>query len=198
MESEKSAVASAAERFFRLYAKQCLSPDEDSLLALLESLHGLNDKLRKGEQTSLFGSAEFTALKALRNLFHHEKELLHRIRIVPAAQFPISTDLLILCLVDRVLVDQAFDKMPTEDRLRARGTLKWYGRVVNIQPCIFNVAVDVYEVLMPLNLDLRAKDFLEFQECYLFEQENGYTHRVSGDLICLAGDVDAIFKTTFE
>ena len=74
MTGRENSAAAAADRFFRLYAKHCREPDDDSLLSLLESLHGLNDKLKLAEGVDLFASGAFTALRAMRNLFHHEAE----------------------------------------------------------------------------------------------------------------------------
>src|SRR5205085_1814046 len=94
------------------------------------------------------------ALRALRNLFHHEAELVHEVRIVPAAKLPpIVSDLPLLCLVKRPLVERAVDSEVKRDRGkhgsdyrdRMVRPFKWYGSVVNIQPCLFNAAVDVFE-----------------------------------------------------
>jgi len=193
-----NSAAAAADRFFRLYAKHCREPDEDSLLALLESLHGLNDKLKLAEGGDLFASGAFTALKALRNLFHHEAELVHQVKVVPAASFPtLSTDLMIMCLVQRPLVEQAFTRLNESQRDIARGALKWYGPVVNIQPRLFNVAVDVYELVRPLYLDLKSPDFLAFLDSYEHEEQQGHGHRVSGDIVSRAGDVNGVLQAIF-
>lgn len=82
-------VNAAADRFFRTYARHCLEPDEDTLFAFLDALHSFNDKLRKAGKGDLFGSADFMALKALRNLFHHEMELLHEVKIIPVENVPL-------------------------------------------------------------------------------------------------------------
>jgi len=52
----------------------------------------------------------FRALKALRNLFHHEVELLSRVKIVSSGQLPITTDLLFLCLIERKLALEAVEQ----------------------------------------------------------------------------------------
>src|SRR5436305_14923307 len=75
-------VDAAADRFFRAYHAHCTMPDEDTLFNLLNALHSFNDKLRKATRHDLFGSINFQALKALRNLLHHESELMNRVKVV--------------------------------------------------------------------------------------------------------------------
>lgn len=85
----------AIDRFFRSYFNHCVAPDEETLLNLLNALHGLQDKLQKDAGRHLFASGNFIALKALRNLFHHQTELIHDIRIIPVEDLPpMMTDLL--------------------------------------------------------------------------------------------------------
>ncbi len=84
----KKTTVVAADRFFRGYHRHCMRPDEDSLFDLLNALHSLNDKLKKSGQGNLFSSASFAALRSLRNLFHHQAELLHDIKLVHSAGIP--------------------------------------------------------------------------------------------------------------
>ena len=49
----------AIDRFFRSYLNHCVAPDEDTLLNLLNALHGLSDKLQKDVGQNLFGSGKF-------------------------------------------------------------------------------------------------------------------------------------------
>ena len=94
----------ATDRFFRSYAQHCIAPDHDTLFNMLSALHSLNDKFGKSKMRNLFGSRNFTALKALRNLFHHQTELLHEVKIIPVQDLPpLTTDLLIVCLVEKRL-----------------------------------------------------------------------------------------------
>lgn len=110
---KKTTVAAAADRFFRGYHRHCMRPDEDSLFDLLNALHSLNDKLFKFGQGNLFDSAPFVALRALRNLFHHQAELLHDIRLVHVADTPnLSGDLAIVCLLHGDLIQIAADREP--------------------------------------------------------------------------------------
>jgi hypothetical protein len=145
----------AIDRFFRSYCNHCVAPDEDTLLNLLNALHGLSDKLQKDVGQNLFGSANFIALKALRNLFHHHAELIHDVKIIPVGDLPpIATDLLVVCLVPRNLIERAGAETDQKYREQVRlafDAFKWYGSIVNIQPCIFNIAVDVFELVSKLD-----------------------------------------------
>jgi hypothetical protein len=67
----------AAERFFRFYHRYCIEPDQDTLFNLLNSIHSLNDRLKKATGEHFYECYEFLTLKALRNLFHHEAELVN-------------------------------------------------------------------------------------------------------------------------
>ncbi|MCW5704979.1 MAG: hypothetical protein KIT82_20655 [Bradyrhizobium sp.] len=105
----------AIDRFFRSYFNQLQEPDPDTLLNFLNALYGLNDKLKKQAGRDLFGSANFLALKALRNLFHHHVEPVHEIKLIPLDELPpMTTDLMIVCLVPRSLIERA--QVETERR----------------------------------------------------------------------------------
>jgi hypothetical protein len=134
-------VTAAADGLFRCYAKHCLEPDPDTLFAFLNALHSFNDKLNKSKKGNLFGSVEFIALKALRNLFHHKAELVHEVRVILTADLPpISADLATACRMDRGLVERALDEDQKEPE-RFVGAFRWYGAVADIQPCVFNGTV---------------------------------------------------------
>lgn len=192
----------AGERFFRVYHKHCVKPDKDTLFNLLNSIHGLNDKVRKATGGLFFGCNEFIALKALRNLFHHEVELVNEVRIIPVEKLPLlSTDSLFLCLVPRDLVLQSFEQLERKRRAHEEGiirsTLKWYGNVVNINPCVFNFAVHVFEKLQALGVQVGGDEYAEFQARYEFEEEAGHSHFISGDIICHAGSVEQVLAVAF-
>lgn len=193
--------ASAAERFFRAYDNHCVAPDPDSLFNLLNAAHSLNDRLRREFNVNFFALKEFVALKALRNLFHHEEELVSQVRLVAAVSLPTTTDLLFLCLVRKSLVERAIAGIEKTRRSAqeplVRGALKWYGDVVNLNPCIFNFAVHVYERVRTLGLQLDCPAYAKLQQSYEFEERNGHGHFVSGDILCHAGSVEAVLKTVF-
>jgi hypothetical protein len=203
MESRSASdIHNAGERFFRLYHRHCVEPDQDTLFALLNAAHSLNDRLEKQTGSNFFGCNEFIALKALRNLLHHETELKHEIRILPVRELPlITTDLLFLCLVPRQLVERSIEqigrKRREQDEAIIRSTLKWYGNVVNINPCIFNFAVHVFEKLRSLGLELNSDEYVEFSTSYQYEAEHGHSHFVTGDIGCNVGSVEQLLAVAF-
>lgn len=197
-----SGTTAACERFFRLYYKHCVSPDRDTLFNYLNGVHSLNDKLNKSHQENFFEIEEFIALKALRNLFHHQEELLNELRIIPVQELPpITTDLLYLCLVPRALVETSINTIGAryrEDQEKIiRSILGWYGEVVNINPCIFNFSVKVFEKICDLGLDVSGEEFEEFKASYVHENERGYSHFVTGEIRCHTGSVDEVLRVAY-
>lgn len=197
-----AAAASAADRYFRCYEAHCIKPDEDTLFNLFNALHSLNDKFRKHCETDFFSVNEFVALQALRNLFHHQAELLNEIRVVAAQDLPpLTTDLLFLCLVPRGLVETAISsvgaKRKTQDEPIIREVLKWYGNVVNINPCIFNFSVHVFEKSEALGLPLVSEGYESIKNSYEFELAEGHSHFVTGDIACHVGSVEEVLSRVF-
>lgn len=196
-------VDAAADRFFRAYHVHCTTPGEDTLFNLLNALHSFHDKFQKDTGRDLFGSASFQALKALRNLFHHEGELPNRVKVIRVDNLPVITDLMVLCLIDRQTALDAIDrdlqktKRQVLDRDDIVGALKWYGAVANVNPCVFNCAVDVFEAVQQTEVAPSSPEFCEFEESYEFEEENGYSHRVTGDIQCHAGNVNEVLGQLF-
>lgn len=192
----------ACERFFRLYHKHCVSPDQDTLFNYLNSAHSLNDKLNRSHQENFFDIEEFIALKALRNLFHHQEELINELRIIPVQELPpITTDLLYLCLVPSALIESAIETIggryrDKEEKL-IRSVLNWYGEVVNINPCIFNFTVKVFEKVSDLGLDVAGKEFEELKASYTYENESGHSHFVTGAIGCNLGSVEEVLRVAF-
>ena len=192
--------AAAADQFYRAYYKHSTEPDRDTLFDLLSALHSLNDKLGKSSGTNLHGSASFTVLRKLRNLFHHEAELLHEVRLIHAADIPsVLSDLAIVCLVPRILIAQSLkDEKKQQVCDLVMATVKWYGTVADVQPCIFNIAVDVYEMIRPLGLDLRSEAYEAFHELYEDETLAGRRHHAAGVISSRTGDVDVILERLFR
>ena len=199
---DANSLNAAIDRFFRSYFNHCVAPNEDTLLNLLNALHSLNDKLQKEVGRNLFGSANFIALKALRNLFHHHTELIHEVKIIPVEDLPpMTTDLLIICLVPRALVERAraeTDKKHREQVGLAFDAFKWYGSIVNIQPCVFNVAVDVFELVAELDIAPSSETYALFLDSYRMEEKNGHDHRVTGDIWCSSGSIAEILERVFH
>lgn len=192
----------AAERYFRLYHRHCVEPDQDTLFSLLNAARSLNDRLSKELKVDFYSCNEFVPLQALRNLFHHQAELSHEVRILAAQGLPaITTDMMFLCLVSRQLVKQSIEGIPEKRRLAERktieSTLKWYGEVVNINPCLFNFSVHAYEKLSQLPISLEGAEYLDFRRSYEFETQNGHSHFVEGDISCLAGDIEVVLAKAF-
>ncbi|WP_244396063.1 hypothetical protein [Afipia carboxidovorans] len=199
-------VGLAAERFFRLYHAHCTAPSQDTLFSLLEAGHSLNDRMKRGTNLNFFDFPEFTALKCLRNYFHHQQELRHVVRLIPIANYPIVTDLAVLCLVPAKMVEAAIDETPARHleaaQKAARKVFHWYGSVVNINPSLFNFVVLAYEHLRSAEVTLSGSAFEEFEVSYRYEVENGFSHFVDGTLSTLAGSVsqllDDIMSTKFS
>lgn len=192
----------AGERFFRLYHGHCVEPDKDTLFNLLNSIHSLNDRLRRTTGEHFFNCNEFVALKALRNLFHHEAELVNEVRIIPVEKLPpVSTDLPFLCLVPSRLVLLSFEQLDRKRRAHeeeiVRSTLQWYGNVVNINPCVFNFAVHAFEKLKALGVQIGGDEYAKFRASYEFEEEAGHSHIVTGDISCHAGSVEEVLAVAF-
>jgi hypothetical protein len=191
----------AGERFFRLYHRHCVSPDDDTLFSLLTAIHSLNDKLQKATSDNFFECHEFIVLKALRNLLHHEAELINVVRSISVANLPISTDLMFLCLVPKSLVFQSIEQLDKKRRVQdeaiIRSTLKWYGNVVNINPCLFNFAVHAFEKLRAIGFKIEGDEYAEFDCSYHFEEDVGRSHFVTGDINCHAGSVEEVLSVAF-
>lgn len=170
---------------------------------LLNAAHSFNDKLKKDYNSDFFELPEFKAIKALRNLFHHEEELISEMRPINTREQPVlQSELAILCLAPRSLVERAIEGIPEKRRVKdeaaVREVLRWYGNVVDLTPCLFNFAVHVYQRLSELDLEMESESFKKFHESYIYEEEHGYSHFVSGNISCLAGDVGKVLETVFR
>ena len=188
--------SNAAERFFRLYRSHCVSPDADTLFSFLEAAHSLNDRLQISHGLDFFDIPEFSALKCLRNFFHHHQELRHVVRIVPAKSYPIVTDLIVLCLVPNAIVESAINETRGPHKEKTRRVcgvvFHWYGNVVNINPALFNFVVSAYERMIEAGISLAGEAFQEFESSYLYEKAHGHSHRVDGRLATGAGSIDEL------
>lgn len=195
----RSHATDAAARLFRAYEQHCQNADLDTLFATLNALHSLNDRLKKAINDDFHKFEEFVALKALRNLTHHAEELHSNMRVVPS---PGLSDLMALCVVRRDQVENAI--AGTEKRWRestkaaCEKVFHWYGQAVNINPCIFNFMVHVYEMLE--NVELMPDDEASntFREAYLSETENDHSHFIAGRISGRAGDIDSILSAIVE
>lgn len=186
----------AVDRVFRSYHRHSMTPDEDTLFTFLHAIHSLNDRLERGAGINLYDIEEFAALKALRNLFHHQTELLHRIRVVPIEDLDATTDLALMCIVPAELVVSAVEGVPAKHREPAKAaalkSFHWYDRAVNINPAIFNCVVKTYERVVEAGIPVQGEGFLEFSCSYLFEEANGYPHLVDGRISVHAGNIEEL------
>lgn len=192
----RSHAADAAARLFRAYQRHCIAADLDTLFATLNALHSLNDRLRKAVGDDFHKFDEFIALKALRNLTHHEEEVRSNVRVVPA---PGLSDLITLCVVRRDQVESAIagsDRRWREStKIACERTFHWYGPAVNINPCLFNFMVHAYELLEAEAVMPDDEAAWAFRESYQFEAENGYSHFVDGRISAHSADVSAILSS---
>lgn len=193
-QSDPASSFDAAERFFRLYRSHCVTPDRDTLFSFLEAAHSLNDRLKIGHGVDFFDLQEFSALKCLRNFFHHHQEMRHVVRIIPVGDYPIITDLMVLCLVPADIVESAINETRGRHKEEARqacgAKFHWYGSVVNINPALFNFVVSAYERMKAAGLSLTGEALQEFETSYLYEESHGHSHYVDGRLATRAGDID--------
>ncbi|UXS01176.1 hypothetical protein [Agrobacterium tumefaciens] len=194
----------ATDRLFRDYGRHCQAPNEDTLFHFLNSLHSFSDKLKRHRKDGLHDSPNFIGLKALRNLFHHEAELLSKISVVTDFVQPVVVELSRVCLVDRSLIERAAAGEAAQAKKFKRtpgdvvGAFRWYGQIVDIEPAVFNVAVDAYEAIKEVDVAPWSDAFQMFEESYEYENENGFEHRVTGTISCHGGNVAELLSRMHE
>ncbi|MDD2888566.1 MAG: hypothetical protein PHY66_12265 [Aliarcobacter sp.] len=194
---------SSCERLFRLYYKHNQEPDLDTLYNLLNSIHSLNDIFNRTLKDNFFESDEFIALKALRNLYHHQSEIQNEFKLIPIEDGSVFiSDLMYLCIIKKSSAEEAIQnidkKYREEERKKINKVFKWYNHVVNINPSIFNFVVKVYEKMESHGISLSTDDYLEFKNSYDFEIQNGYSHFISGDIRCHPNDMGKIYNMEFS
>ena len=94
-------------------------------------------------------------------------------------------------------IEQLNSKRRAREEEIVRSTLKWYGNIVNINPCLFNFAVHTFEKLKELAVQIGGDEYAEFQARYEFEEEAGHSHFITGDIICHAGSVEEVLTVAF-
>jgi hypothetical protein len=181
----------AVSRFFRSYYMHSTAPSADSLFNLLNSLHSLNDRLRKNSKINFFGFQEFLALKTMRNFFHHEAELPSKVTIIPLANF--AADLPFMCLTPSKYIVRACAKLSTKEAEAINSVIRFYGTVADLNPCIFNCVVKIFEKTETNGLAPKDEPaYEEFRASYEYESQNGHPHLVKGELRMLASEVPAL------
>jgi hypothetical protein len=189
----------AIGRFFRSYHEYSTKPGDDTIFTLLNSLHSLNDRLRKQANSNFFDCDEFIALKALRNFFHHEAELPCRFTTVPLDAG--AADLLFMCLTRSEYVSRACANplVRAEDKLRIESVIRFYGPVADLNPCVFNCAVKVFEKIEALAIaPQNERAYEEFKACYENESQHGIPHLVEGALRVRIADIPALLVAIKE
>lgn len=186
-------ITPAIDRLFRIYYQYYVEWDEDSLFQLLTALHSLDDRLNAVHGRVMFDLPEYIALKALRNYYHHAGEVRNVLRIKSLAVAGLVTDMLFACLIDKADAEAAIantDKkfrQSTADAVAA--TFKDWRTVADINPCVFNCVVKVFELLQKLRLAGSSSDFHEFKAQYEWEAENGHSHHITGTVRLHPADV---------
>ena len=183
----------AAGRLFRTYERYCREPSSDTLFDLLTAAHSLNDRLQKSVGQDFHSIEEFIALKAIRNLVHHQEELRSNVRVIPT---PAYSDLAVMCVVRRDQIEHAIEATQKRWRNKTRAACEavflWYGPAVNINPCIFNFVVKAYEKLSEVGVRPAEEDIATFKASYRYENECGYSHYVDGSLSARAAGISAL------
>jgi hypothetical protein len=100
------------------------------------------------------------------------------------------------------LVKEAISTIPnkyrTDEEVVIKSALGWYGEIVNnINPCIFNLMVKVFEYLESKGVELSGDEYLDFAGSYEFETENGHSHYITGVINCHVGSVEEVLQKAF-
>src|SRR5690606_30300993 len=102
------------------------------------------------------------------------------------------TDLMHACLVSaadcQLAIEGANPKYREEVRSAFEATVKVYGAVVDLNPCIFNCIVKVFEALQALGMQGLSDEYQQFKRQYEWETAEGHSHYVTGQITALAAD----------
>lgn len=192
----------AVARLCRSYVALLEHPSKDSLFNWSNALHSLHDKLPRAVKDALLKSGEFVAMKALRNHFHHGAEVVHRVKPLAVGNLPLTSDLGLLCLIDRSAAEAAIQAIlpkfkPTEQPM-AEKALKWYGSCVNLYPAIFNLMVQVILLAQDHGLVPDDEAYTRLADRVDYDKANGLPVTVTGDIYCHAASVDVVLSGLME
>jgi hypothetical protein len=169
------------------------------LLTLLTSLHSLDDRVEPVHGRAFFDIPEYVALKALRNYFHHESEVRYVVCVKSVSDVNIISDLMFWCLVSttdcEAAIHGAGSKFIEGVRQAFETSVREYGEVRDINPCIFNCVVKVYEKLQDLQEPGVQPPFFDFKNQYDWESTEGHSHYVDGRIGTHAGNAPKVLKT---
>lgn len=200
--SAVKAATAAADRFFREYSRHCQAPSEDTLFGFFNAAHSLNDKIKSSSGKSLLDFDEFHAVKAFRNFYHHQDELQYSIKVIARDGMPsLICELMHVCLIHRDSVEASIagiqERYREESAERIRRTLNWYGDFVDINPCIFNLAVEAFELVQECEMHMCSDAYFDFCDSYAMEEAAGLKHKVAGIISCHASDMDEVLAAVF-
>ncbi|SNS98485.1 hypothetical protein [Tropicimonas sediminicola] len=191
--------SAAAGRLFRTYERHCIGPSSDTLFDLLTAMHSLNDRLQRAVGKDFHHVEEFVALKAIRNLAHHQEELRSNVRVIPA---PAYSDLAIMCILRRDQVERAIEnsqeRWRNEIRAACEAVFHWYGQAVNINPCVFNFMVKAYEEISEVGVRPAEEDIASFENSYRNEEAHGHSHFVEGILRAPAAEITGLLASVAD
>lgn len=175
----------SVDRFFKAYVRYTSGISDDSLFELLTALHSLDDRLSKTHGRLFFEIPEYVVLKAVRNHFHHSTEISNTSRRF-AFGAPFTSDLLTVCLISKKDCTDAIAGTEIKFREKTRQAFEhavfYYGDIANINPCIFNACVKIYEVLGRIGLTGKSLEFHLMKSQYDWETVNGQSHYVDGGI----------------
>lgn len=188
-------ITPAIDRLFRSYMEYIEDTTSDTLFVLLTALHSLDDRIDKTHGRLFFAIPEYVVLKELRNESHHGREVRYVVAVKDIG-LPLTSDLIYVCLVSAADCAAAIERTPLKFRERVReaftSTTRRYGEVVDINPCIFNCIVRIFEVLRVNGLEGKSAAFAELAGQYQWETVNEHSHYVTGAVRCLPNDVGRV------
>lgn len=87
------------------------------------------------------------------------------------------------------------NRIRKEEREAVWNEIRRYGATVDIEPNIYNVMVDAFELATQRNAGAEEEAFADFKAQYDFETENGHGHRVSGTIHARAANVEFVLAS---
>lgn len=188
------------KRFFKYYSVYCKSADPDSVREVLASGYSVNDKVRKAGYPHFFDSNEFLAIKVIRNYAIHQAEIYNEAKALPLiSTVPIQTDLNILCLLPKKVIDSIFDNTNEKGKSAIKSACIFYKKYVDIYPCIFNFGVQLFLYTENNDLEVESNDYQKFKKVIEYERRHKYPHYVKGGFsLPHGGDVDEFLESNLQ
>ena len=115
------------------------------------------------------------------------------------SNLPLVSDLGILCLTDRSVVETAIQtispKFKATEQPMAEKVLKWFGSGVNLNPAIFNLMAHVVMLAQQHGVTPDDEAFTRLTGAIEYDNANGSPFTVTGDFFCHAGSVDQLLRS---